>query len=230
MIAEPRKRCILKFCNETALYGKARHKQIHCEEHKDEGEYNLVEKNCSSCGFPNIVNDKQLCGNCDETMIKSTRLLKQKIVKAYLDRKKYKYTSYDKVIDPMCGLERPDFVFDGGDHFVIVEVDEDQHKKLKYRYENNEKILIHDCETARMINISQMMGLPTIFIRFNPDKFTIKNEQQNVSQGVRHLVLSQWIDAMMDKKAKNIPFLSTMYLFYDDYDKQKVELEPINFI
>ena len=47
---------------------------------------------------------------------------------------------------------------------------------------------------------------------------------------VANIILGSWLENMIKKKANDVPFLSVMYLFYDEYDKQNVELHPINFI
>ena len=60
MIYEPRKKCKEKNCKEIALYGL--NTQIHCEKHKENNEYNLIEKECSSCKLLMILNEKNLCG------------------------------------------------------------------------------------------------------------------------------------------------------------------------
>jgi hypothetical protein len=58
-----------------------------------------------------------------------------------------------------CSMYRPDIVIDGGTHFVVVEVDEHQHKNYT---ENRD---------ARMLAIQKALSLPTTFVRFNPDEY-----------------------------------------------------------
>ncbi len=109
-----------------ALYGYI--KQLYCEEHKVENMYNLVERKCKSCGLTDILNSVRLCQICGEFKYKRVHLAKQKEVKDFLDAHNIKYDSYDRPVDTKCGLERPDFLFDCGTHFVILEVDENQHE------------------------------------------------------------------------------------------------------
>ncbi len=65
-------------------------------------------------------------------------------------------TKHDK--EDSNGHLFPDILFDRHWYFLIVEVDEFQHKSTKY-----------SCEKQRMLNIAAKVGLPTIFIRYNPD-------------------------------------------------------------
>ena len=67
----------------------------------------------------------------------------------------------DKKIQDGCSKRRPDLLLDMGSHIIIVEVDEDKH--------NNYDLT---CENKRLMEISQdLQHRPTVFIRFNPDKY-----------------------------------------------------------
>lgn len=145
-------------------------------------------------------------------MIKSFNLSKQIEIKKMLDNKKYKYTIYDKVIDTKCGLERPDFLFDCGTHFVVLEIDENQHRNK-------------DCEKARMINISQSLGLKTVFLRYNPDSFKVGKDRLDPSKPTRHRTITTWLNYLLKHEPTN--FLSVMYLFYDEYDEKKFDLTTL---
>jgi len=213
MIRNPRKRCITKPCDQTALYGISN--QIHCEKHKEDGEYNLVEKDCKSCNLPMIINDKGLCHFCDPTMIKKFHLAKQKEIKTLLDNKKYKYTLYDQIVDSQCNLFRPDFVFDCAGYCVVLECDEDQHS-------------VYKCEKNRMINISQALGIKTIFIRYNPDKFKSDKVTKELTKMQRQIKLLKVLDGILKQDHEKLEFLSVVYLFYDNYDPINITLETID--
>jgi hypothetical protein len=45
-----------------------------------------------------------------------------------------------------------------GDRLICIECDEHQH-------------MTYECDVPRMVNITQDIGLPTVFIRWNPDKY-----------------------------------------------------------
>lgn len=222
MIPNPTKKCTIINCTEIALYGL--NTQIHCEEHKKTGEYNLVEKECKSCKIPMVLNKDNLCGFCDPTMIKNTKLIKQKEIKSLLDAKKYKYIIYDKIIDSKCGLERPDFVFDCGTHYIVLEVDEKQHTK----YNKNQTGTTYDCETTRMFNIFQSLGMKTIFIRYNPDEYKVKGVKQNPSKIKRHPALLKCLNTMTNQDPTTLDYLSVTYMFYDDFNDKKIELQKID--
>jgi hypothetical protein len=53
---------------------------------------------------------------------------------------------------------RPDFFFDARSHAVVLEVDENQH-------------VAYECERKRMVDVASTVGLPTVFVRFNPDGY-----------------------------------------------------------
>jgi hypothetical protein len=73
-----------------------------------------------------------------------------------------------------------------------------------------------------MINISQSLGMPTIFIRYNPDKYKSKN-QMIISK--KHNILIKWIKYI--KKQKPDAYCKALYLFYDDYVEDIAEWKTI---
>ena len=143
---------------------------------------------------------------------------KQNQVKAYLDVNNFKYSSCDKIINTSdCGLERPDFVFDCGTHFIILEVDEHQHKSY-----------LCDCEVTRMLNIWYNICAPTIFIRFNPDEYTTNNIKNDPSHKDRMKELSSYLKYYMKAKViDELQLLSVVYLYYDNYDKKKTAIQTL---
>ena len=69
---------------------------------------------------------------------------------------------FDKLVDGGCTRYRPDILIDFGSHIVIIEIDE-------FRHTN------YVCEQKRMIDLYEDMGYRnTIFIRFNPDGYTLE--------------------------------------------------------
>lgn len=87
----------------------------------------------------------------------------------YLDANEFEYISCDTIVEQgECFKYRPDFLIDCNTHFVVLEIDENQHKDRA-----------DECETVRMmINIFQSLGMPTKFIRYNPDKYRVNKERK----------------------------------------------------
>lgn len=218
MISQPRKKCIKKGCNEFAIYGTT--VQNHCEPHQEEGEVNLIEKKCESCGLLNILNEQNICKYCDPDLEKKVRLAKQKDIEAFLKANKFKFISTDKIIESgKCGKERPDFLFDCGTYFVVLEVDENQHKERAC-----------ECEQTRMVNISQSLGLTTIFLRYNPDTFVTNKIKKDPVKTTRFSTLKKWLNYLLKldiEEVKEYGFLSVLYLFFDGYIAQSVKYQTI---
>jgi very-short-patch-repair endonuclease len=55
------------------------------------------------------------------------------------------------------------FLYDCKTHYVVLEVDEEQHRGKTY-----------ECDQKRMWEIAQSLGMPSIFIRYNPDKYKVR--------------------------------------------------------
>ena len=67
----------------------------------------------------------------------------------------------DKTVQDGCSKKRPDLLLDLGYQIIIVEIDENQHKKYG-----------DSCDNKRLMILSQDLGhRPIIFIRFNPDDY-----------------------------------------------------------
>ncbi len=123
---------------------------------------NLVEKRCASCGLMEVVDEHGRCGTCSPELFRKVRLAKQRTVQAWLDAASdLTYELTDRVLPDgrACGVyARPDFLFDAGGHAVVLEVDENQH-------------VAYECERKRMVELASTIGLPTVFVRFNPDGY-----------------------------------------------------------
>jgi len=213
--------CTEKGCNCTATHGND--EPIHCELHALEGESNLVERKCSSCDLLYVLDENNQCTNCGattETQIKKERLAKQSMVKSFLDGNNIKYDFYDRGVDSGIGLgctrERPDFVLDVGTHWIILEVDEFQHRNYK-----------DPCECVRMINIAQTIHRKGVFIRFNPDSFKKGSEVQRVPIPARLEVLKSWID-ILTIESNLTGVLQFIQLYYDEFDKDSANLVEID--
>ena len=214
MISNPRTICVEATCREAATHGIS--KAVHCILHFKYPEVSLVGGTCVSCGLIDILDKESRCALCDPSAFQRVRLAKQREVKLWLDGGGHgDYVIYDKVIDQgLCGKERPDFAFDCGTHYVIVEVDENQHSDRQ-----------ETCECVRMVNISQSVGMKTIFLRYNPDPFKSAGRKQNPGFTRRRDTVLRWLTYLRATEPEH--FLSVIHLFYDGYEDGKVAVVPI---
>jgi hypothetical protein len=73
----------------------------------------------------------------------------------------------DKTVQDGCSRRRPDLLLDFGEYVIIIEVDENQHVDYDC-----------SCENKRIMELSRDLGhRPIVFIRFNPDDYTIGDEK-----------------------------------------------------
>jgi hypothetical protein len=211
MIVKPNSKCTHSKCKETAIYGITT--PFACENHKEDFHLNLVEKKCVSCNFLYILNKKGLCNICDPDEFNKTRLAKQNQIKNMLDVNNYKYISCDKMVEKGdCFKYRPDFLFDCGTHFVVLEVDENQHNEREQK-----------CEIIRMINIFQSLGITTKFIRYNPDEYKFNKSKRNPSFNLRVVKLKEALICAFNDEP--ICDLSIKYMFYNN--KENSIFQPI---
>jgi hypothetical protein len=88
------------------------------------------------------------------------------------------YPGFSWVIDTKiqdgCSRKRPDLLLDLGYQVLIIEIDENQHESYDC-----------SCENKRLMLLSQDVGhRPIIFIRFNPDDYTIKDNKITSCWGI----------------------------------------------
>lgn len=162
-IFKPRRRCEFEKCKEIAIYGMNSEPKF-CEAHKSPEHLNLVYQVCIICNVLEHVDDEMKCSRCSNYLKKKLYCRKQRLVKSWLDTEPDfpMYKSYDRQIDGgACGKERPDFMWETPSHCVILEVDEFQHKNTPC-----------ECEQVRMANVTSSLGMPCLWIRFNPDEYT----------------------------------------------------------
>ena len=214
MVSKPRKLCVEAQCREPAIYGINR--AVHCVIHRLAEEESLVGGRCVSCGLVDILDKGGLCSSCDPHAFQRVRLAKQREVKLWLDNSDHgDYVIYDRVIDRgVCGKEKPDFAWDCGTHWVVLEVDEKQH-------DDRQEI----CECTRMVNICQSFSMPTVFVRYNPDAFKADGRKQNPGIASRRTTLLKWLSQL--KSALPTHFLSMLHLYYDGYDQATQTLSAL---
>lgn len=153
-------------CPSRASYGFKGQKPTHCSKHHLKGQINLVLPKCKTDGCMTTPSIEGHCSRCYYKLHpdkKSKRIkIKEESVIAYVEKhyKGYKIV-YDKKVYGGLSLKRADIVINVGTHYVIIEVDERQHKNYDPLYER-----------MREIDIQKDLDKPTVFIRFNPDSYT----------------------------------------------------------
>lgn len=121
-------------------------------------------------------------------------------MKEFLDKNGYVYDYNKKCnLDSTCQTYYPDFLIDCVTFFIILECDENAH----FSYPE-------DCERIRENNICFALGLPCIFLRYNPDKKGIKMK-------TKQIVLKSYIEYY---KSLTICDNETVFLFLNAKELQ----------
>ncbi|CAI2182283.1 5961_t:CDS:2 [Funneliformis geosporum] len=203
MISHSSRLCMISDCKKLATHGLSN--PTRCEKHFTDNMVDLVQKICSNCGLLDILLQDQKCAECSTYAEAKTRvrLSKQLRVKYILDENNILYEAYDSIVgDGVCSKKRPDFVIDADTHKVVLEVDEYQHKKGEY-----------NCEVKRMWDIVQALGIPTLFIRYNPDSYMFNGITKDSNDRERKQELLMCLsDAIKSPPAEESQFLRVVYL------------------
>jgi hypothetical protein len=138
----------------------------------------------------------------------------------------------------VCGVrKRPDFQLLGEYATAVLEVDENQHARNFMRPSSaapqpgpeaplpsstSTTGYSCDCELARMIALHGAFGLPTIFIRFNPDKY-VDSEGKTVSASREHVFRClDYLEHIMER-INSAPVADGLYIAYLYYDGMRAD-------
>jgi hypothetical protein len=191
---------------------------LFCNEHKKDGMEDVRNPRCKTplCGIilAGSTATKEYCSRCtaymfpDKPSFFKTREMKLKeyLTAQYPD----KTIVHDKRVE--CHLYRPDFVFDMGSHIIVIELDENQHKK----YDTS-------CDNKRLMSIFHgLASRPMVMIRFNPDRCDnvagcFKKDGQLSGQGKEWKLRTEklksridfWINSQADRE------ITIEHLFFD---------------
>ena len=97
---------------------------------------------------------------------------------------------------------RPDFLINYGTHYILVEVDENQHKRSDYTVEK---------ELKRNISLRTNLIKPVLFIRLNTDHYFINGKSNYTLLNDKLQVLLKIINKNKDKIVDG----EIVYLYYD---------------
>jgi hypothetical protein len=191
-------------CGRRASYGFSKNEITCCTECKIDGMANFRHKKCVLCGLFIAVKSPFKCSYCRDdspTYQKTREIAVLNLLNSTRDLPNF---IHNKSVGFVCGNFRPDFLFDLGTHYVIVECDEDQHRSYD-----------PECERVRMINIVNAQGLPCVFIRYNPDAFHIGGKTVRIYKPNRHRVL---IGTLKRHLTYDLETSRVVYLYYDGAD------------
>jgi hypothetical protein len=132
----------------------------------------------------------------------------------FLHNKNIKFI-HNKSVGFECGNYRPDILIDSNTHFIVIEIDENQHENYNV-----------NCEMARMNNIYIALGLPVIFLRYNPDTFFLNNIKNEIKQNDRLNILFERINYYKEYTFNDIPLIIEK-IFYNNVNN--IYFEQINF-
>jgi hypothetical protein len=118
-------------------------------------------------------------------------------LKTFLEQNNYDFAYNKKCnINGECQTYFPDFLIDCNTFFLIIECDEHAHSSYPA-----------SCEKIRENNISYALGLPCVFLRFNPDK-------KGVKMKAKQIILKSYIEYYKEKKLLEESAVQVVYLFY----------------
>jgi hypothetical protein len=153
-----------------------------------------IQSLCRSCKlFGTIKLNNYLCSYCNPDKI-TRQKSKELQLKTFFEVQGYVFIYNKKCnISNTCQTYYPDFVFDCLKFFLIIECDERGHSHYSKQ-----------CERIRENNICFSLGLPCVFIRYNPDK-------RGITQKTKEMVLKSYIEYYKNSSTCDN---EVVYLFY----------------
>ena len=154
--------------------------------------------------------------NLTSPMEKSIYSSKEECVKKYLDSKNLEFQynhAFCRTLGETYLRRTPDFYKQIGRHYLVVEVDQFQHKSYN-----------KDDESKRNYDLYEISHAKWIHIRFNPDMFrNSKGERKDPHISLRLRILHHEIKKQTKRiKSGDIFQASSMieviYLFYDGFE------------
>lgn len=146
--------------------------RVYCNDCKEFGQISLKHRRCIDCGLCIVHGNKVRCATCSGTGWSREKELS---VVNYLKGLGDDYSCFIHNKAVPRSLFRPDILYAISDDstkdvlwYLIVEVDENQHKA-------NDP----EAEEERMYSIHQVLGKPCTFIRYNPDPFSIDGKRMS---------------------------------------------------
>lgn len=166
------KLCTYEGCNKRALYGINKKTTMYCYDHKEDTMTNVVHPTCLITECTTIVNNQKYDGYCVHCYLKLHPTI-ELVKNVYIKAKEYSVTLFieqtfnqvkwerNKRIPGGTSKKRPDLLCFTGFHYIIVEIDEHQHRGYSI-----------ESEIQRIHNVSKDLSHKSVVvIRFNPDMY-----------------------------------------------------------
>lgn len=203
----------------------------HCFNCKTIDMFDVINKKCLTELCNTQANNRYdgYCAYCygniypDSLIVKNYKT-KERLVVDFVRQKFPNYNwKFDVIIKGASSRRRPDIFLDLGKYIIIIEIDENQHKKYDCI-----------CENKRLMELSKdVLHKSIIFIRFNPDQYIDKNNNKILScfsitqkTGVLHVNNNtKWSERLRDLKNainywlkyKTNKIVEIIQLYYDGY-------------
>jgi len=157
---------------------------LYCYDHRTSPlMINVLDDRCASCGLFIVRKKGDLCKTYCDLSSPLRQKTKEMQVKKLLQEHNISFIHDKSVTNDCCLKYRPDFIIEcttnDNIYFIVLEVDEFAHKSYD-----------PDCEIVRMHNISHSLGLPTKFLRYNPDHkdFTKEIKEETLIKRLKELM------------------------------------------
>ncbi len=138
---------------------------IRCLDHKLSDDVELIKRQCSNCEESHYYpENRDLCMNCGQYREIQIQSLKEQSVEYLLQSANIPY-SHNKRVCQQGSRHRPDFLIAAGFGYIVIEVDENQHKHIPVvKEETRMKRIYADIQYLAK-------GKQVLFLRYNPDNF-----------------------------------------------------------
>lgn len=190
-------------CGQQMTYGFPGKKASRCSGCQEPGMENVASYRCATCNEYIVRHKCSKCSYCRDPAIRQRERHETMIVREFRDDPNIPEFSFNKSIGKDNGRLRPDMLFRFPDKCIVIEIDEFQHKY----YERAQ----HDKE--RMVLIQDALGLPTMFIRFNPDAYKVNGKTLKTQMKRRLVTLKERLRAHLPRTLTKK--VDVEYLFYD---------------
>ncbi len=219
MVDVTSKRCQKDDCETQPVYNfKDQKKAMFCKLHAESDMIDVKSKRCQLCEMT-IANYNGFCAPCfyhsypEHAKTRNHKTRENSFM--FPLKELYPDLTLDKTVSGGCSKRRPDGHIELFTHGIIIEIDENQHAG-------------YSCENKRTMEIFQDLGSrPLIFIRLNPDSYTIDGKKHlsafSLSKATGSLSpkpkeFGMRFNALLEaiEEAKKIPTkeITTIELFY----------------